>query len=185
MADVSKISANSVEYTIKDATARSSISSIQSDINTINGDITAIEGDVSTLQGQMATAQGNISTLQNTATGLQNQINLLQTESANGYCKLPDGTMMQWGTTEVTSGSMSAYANIYVATVTVVFPQRFVDGNYIITGSSKFGTGAELAFGQGATSATQASVRVWDVAARVFSASDKLVVKWMAIGRWK
>lgn len=183
MADVSKISANSVEYTIKDATARSSISSIQSDINTINGDITAIEGDVSTLQGQMTTAQGNISTLQNTATGLQNQINLLQTESANGYCKLPDGTMIQWGTVTVSSPTITQIASsgVYYSTISLTFPIAFVSKNYCVSGNSKFSTGHQVPFGAIADTAAKAIVHIYDF----YERSGNVVLSYTAVGRWK
>ena len=180
MADVSKISANSVEYTIKDATARSSISSIQSDINTINGDITAIEGDVSTLQGQMATAQGNISTLQNTATGLQNQINLLQTESANGYCKLPDGTMIQWGQ----ASSFTLSNGILSATISMA--QNFVGLNYSVMLTPQRNGIAYVTtpfYEANANGNVERTVNSFAIAAK--GTNTNITVNWFAIGRWK
>lgn len=180
MADVSKIGANGIEYDVCDTAARLGIQTANSNISSLRDDLTNDEADIDALQSNMDTAQSNIE-------ALQTQVGNMQTVSGVGYCKMADGTLILRGTTNFTSGSMIAYGSIFIATVTIVLPSspKFINGNYTITGSSKWSTGAELSFGQGATSATQASVRVWDIAARTFSTSAPLVVNWQAIGRWK
>lgn len=45
-------------------------------------------------------------------------------DGGNGYCKMPDGTLIQWGTMTVAEG-------IYVDAVT--FSKAFVDTNYSLT----------------------------------------------------
>lgn len=101
------------------------------------------------------------------------------------YCKMPDGTLMQWGTLDVTSGTTSSYSPVYILNVTVTFPIPFYDTTYVINGSSKYGTGAEFAFGQGTSYESHAIVRVWDTSPRTASSSNRWRVKWQAIGRWK
>lgn len=180
MADVSKIGANGIEYDVVDSAARLGVQTANANITALRTDLTNDEADIADLQSDMTTAQSNI-------TALQTEVGNMQTDSGVGYCKMADGTLILRGTTNFTSGSMSAYGSVYIATVTITLPStpKFINGDYTITGSSKWSTGAEFAFGQGATSATQASVRVWDVAARTFTSSAPLVVKWQAIGRWQ
>ncbi len=186
MADVSKIGANGIEYDVADTAARLGIQTANANIASLREDLTADETDIANLQSDMTTAQGDITTIQGNVSALQTALEN-EIVGAVGYCKMADGTLILRGTTNFTSGSMVAYGSIYIATVTIALPSspKFINSDYTITGSSKWSTGAELAFGQGATSVTQASVRVWDVSARTFSTNAPLVIKWMAIGRWK
>lgn len=101
------------------------------------------------------------------------------------YCKMPDGTLMQWGTVDITSGTTSSYIPVYILSVTITSPISFYDTTYVITGSSKYGTGAEFAFGQRTTHESHAIVRLCDTSSRTASFSAVWRVKWQAIGRWK
>lgn len=179
MADVSKIGANGIEYDVCDTAARLGVQTANSNISSLRDDLTNDEADIADLQSNMTTAQSNIS-------ALQTQVGNMQTVSGVGYCKMADGTLILRGTTTFTSGSMAAYGSIYISSATITLPQspKFVSADYTITGSFKAGTGAEFAFGQKSTSTTQASVRIWDLVQRDFS-RESLVVRWVAIGRWK
>lgn len=106
--------------------------------------------------------------------------------NTNGsYVKFADGTLIQWGLFTKTSGSTSAYGSLYIMQVSFDLPLNFVDTNYTVTGSGKFGTGAALAFGLEGGTVSTAQVRVWDIATRTLSSSLVLYVRWMAVGRWK
>ena len=109
-------------------------------------------------------------------------------DSADGHCKMPDGTLIQWGTVTLTSGSTSTYVSpINTATVVIQFPIPFVSTDYMVFGSGKYSTGASTPIGQNIAgeTLTTCSVHWWDATARAFSASIPLRVKWCAIGRWK
>lgn len=106
------------------------------------------------------------------------------TEESN-YIKFPDGTLIQWGTKTFNSGSTVGYQSVHIMTCQILFQQSFVDTNYKIFGSGKFGTGAAIAFGQESGTASTGYVRVLDYASRTLSSSLTLTVNWTAIGRWK
>lgn len=109
-------------------------------------------------------------------------------DSGTSYCKLPDGTLMEWGTTIVTSGSTSGYVSpITLFRVYLQFPIPFVSTNYNIFGSGVYSTGGATPIGQvrGSETTTTCQIHWWDAAARTFSESVPLVIKWCAIGKWK
>lgn len=107
-------------------------------------------------------------------------------DSGANYCKLPDGTLIQWGTTRLTSGSTNAYVSpINIAKVYIQFPIPFASTDYLVFGSGKYSTGASTPIGQTGETLTSCGVHWWDAAARTFSTSIPLVIKWCAIGRWK
>lgn len=179
MADVSIIAANGVDYNIKDATARSGLTTANSNITTLQSNMTTAQSNISSLQSSMSTANGKISTLESKVASM--------IEGGAGYCKMSDGTMLQWGTVNITSGTFTQYASspFYIFVASITFPKSFYGTATIVSGSSRFSTGAEFGIGQGATSSGAVSVRCMDISARVMSASEKLVIKWMAVGRWK
>ena len=99
---------------------------------------------------------------------------------------MPDGTLIQWGTTVLTSGSTNAYVSpINITTVHIQFPIPFASTDYRVFGSGKYSTGASTPIGQTGETLTSCGVHWWDAAARTFSTSIPLVIKWCAIGRWK
>lgn len=107
-------------------------------------------------------------------------------DSDTGYCKMPDGTLIQWGVTEFKSGSTSSYISpIVTSNITLTMPIPFADTNYIVFGSGRYSTGLATAIGFYSASTTTAYAHWWDAAARTFSATTPLVVRWCAIGRWK
>lgn len=108
-------------------------------------------------------------------------------DSASGHCKMPDGTLIQWGVTSFPSGATSGYVSpISFFRFTVTFPIPFVDTNYCVWGSGRYSSGMATPIGfVGAASTTVADFFWWDAAARTFSSTYPLIVKWTAIGRWR
>ena len=101
---------------------------------------------------------------------------------------MANGLLIQWGAKELTSGSTAAYSPLNIMGVTITFSQRFKGASYYrIWGSSRFGTGAELPFGAmiAGQSASQATIRVWDISPRTRSSSMILRIDWTAMGFWK
>lgn len=158
MADVSIITANGINYNIKDATARTDITSLQ-------GDMTDAQGDIISLQGDMTTAQGNI-------TALQTQVSGLVTGGSN-YVKLADGTMLEWGT-----GSAS-HASSGVLTQSVSFPQAFYATPCVVIGLAAGEPEYENVSAAPSTSGFTASTY------SSYSGGNTIYFAWFAIGRWK
>jgi len=103
--------------------------------------------------------------------------------TTSNYTKLADGTMLAWGTTDMTSMSLSQIASsgVYSGTKTLTFPAAFIDQNYIVTGRSRYSTGHSVPIGFNTISTTQAQIVMYDFYAR----SGTITVKWQAIGRWQ
>ena len=107
-------------------------------------------------------------------------------DSGAGHCKMPDGTLIQWGVTEFKSGSTSSYISpIVTSNITLTMPIPFADTNYIVFGSGRYSTGLATSIGFYSATTTSAYVHWWDAAARTFSETTPLIVRWCAIGRWK
>lgn len=107
--------------------------------------------------------------------------------NTNGnYCKLANGTLIQWGTMTVTSGSFSAVVSpIYYYSITHDLPMAFTGASYTVSGASRFSTGHSVAIGGYPSSASKVIIHCFDYYSRSMSASAALVVRWMAIGKWK
>ena len=102
-----------------------------------------------TLKQAIATIAQNASfTAQNCETVTAGGLNSLKNESGDDYCKMPDGTLIQWGTmTNLTvdltaEGSSGLYSQRYTADSGIVFPISFKDTNYVVSGSFQYGTGS-------------------------------------------
>lgn len=69
-------------------------------------------------------------------------------DSGDGYCKFPDGTLIQWGstTTSVSGMTQIASSGIYYGQASIAFPIAFV-GEPIVVGSTKYGTGHQVPAG--------------------------------------
>lgn len=109
-------------------------------------------------------------------------------DSASGHCKMPDGTLIQWGSLTVQQGSTGQYVGqTYQMPVSISLPIPFVDTNYRVFGSSKFGSGGAIAIGHDVSLSTASSayIRAWDYTPRTLSSSVVLQVWWTAIGRWR
>ena len=109
-------------------------------------------------------------------------IEKLSNDSANGYCKFPDGTLIQWGSTSASASGMTLIASsgIYYGHTRIAFPIEFV-GEPIVVGSTKYATGHQVPAGF-AGGATGADVYYYDFYQR---SGPLLVIRWVAIGRWK
>ena len=90
--------------------------------------------------------------------------------SGSGYCKMPDGTLIQWGKDNIAEND---------ANKTVLFPVSFSDTNYSLTVSGGFAYIPTVFFVYSAQ--TINSVIIWK------STTDTHVqpFSWIAIGRWK
>lgn len=106
-------------------------------------------------------------------------------DSGNGYCKMPDGTLLQWGTATITSGTFTANGAMYFLATSVSFHLPFINSASFVSGSSKVGSAVELAFGVAGVTETTATVRNMFTQAITLSSSVPLVIRWFAIGRWK
>lgn len=108
-------------------------------------------------------------------------------ESGANYCKLPDGTIMQWGETTLNvedALTQIGTSGIYAGFAVLRFPQSFV-GTYSINGMVRYSTGYEVPCGFLYNNyGNRANVRIYDFFARPAS-STLYVCKWTAIGRWK
>ena len=109
-------------------------------------------------------------------------IEKLSNDSANGYCKFPDGTLIQWGSTTTSASGMTQIASsgIYYGHTSISFHNEFV-GERMVVGSTKYGTGHQVPAGF-AGSTTGADVYYYDFYQR---SGSPFVIRWVANGRWK
>lgn len=92
--------------------------------------------------------------------------------SSSGYCKMPDGTLIQWGNSTIPSGGES---------VTVSFPLAFYDGAaYAFSALPAFATSRTMALVFSARAS--ASIKVH---ANVNPLTSPQLFMWVAAGRWK
>lgn len=176
MADVTQIAANGIEYDVVDSAARLGLQTANSNISALRTDLTADEADIADLQSDMTTAQGNI-------TALQTAVGNMQTVSGNGYCKLADGTLIQWGT----HGSFTLVNGVLTGVV------QMNSGNYPFINTSysvmltpgrnclAYITGLLCEGNQGGNIArTQTTFAV-----SAKGTNTNITINWLAIGRWK
>ena len=110
--------------------------------------------------------------------------------SGAGYCKMPDGTLIQWGrlsgiTVNLTAlGNSGLYGQTYVANNGIVFPIAFANSSYFVTGSFQYSTGNAfpLSVAYNAQATDHCFPSFFDAYAR--SGNDGRIT-WLAIGRWK
>lgn len=107
-------------------------------------------------------------------------------DSGTGHCKMPDGTLIQWGAVSFPSGVTSGYVSpISLFRFSITFPISFIDTNYCVWGSGRYSSGMGTPIGFSDGTAAIANMFWWDAAARTFSDSLPLIIRWCAIGRWK
>lgn len=96
-------------------------------------------------------------------------------DSGAGYCKMPDGTLICWG-----SVSGAASGN------TINFPVSF-KGQPIISVIPYYNAGTTIRciFSVAEVTAASAHVYAWDTSTDAASTSETLFFDWLAIGRWK
>lgn len=110
----------------------------------------------------------------------------IMAESGSGYAKFPDGTMIQWGTASITSGTFSQIGSsgVFSLAISFFFPAQF-SGSPRVSGTARYSTGYAVPAGFNDSSNTTAKGFAYDFFARAPSAQVQLVIEWMAVGRWK
>ena len=86
-------------------------------------------------------------------------------ESSSSYCKMLDGTLIQWGRRTVTSYSAA-----------IAFPVEFIDTNYSLIATHKSASGEAKAYAAAVGTTTTGYI---------YAASGSADAYWIAIGRWK
>lgn len=106
--------------------------------------------------------------------------------SGSGYCKMPDGTLTQWGVlyNQTVDVSSQLPNGMYYGTFYIDFPIAFKDGNYFAECTFRYSTGMGNPCGMaiGTHTASRGWFYLQDSTPR--SGSDGRIA-WMAIGRWK
>lgn len=91
--------------------------------------------------------------------------------SGTGYCKMADGTLIQWGEATIASGN---------TVVTVSFPQTFSNSNYGFSVTGTFNNTRALTWATAGQTTSQ--IQVYR-GVETYNYAQSL--KWMAVGRWK
>lgn len=107
--------------------------------------------------------------------------------TASGYCKMPDGTLIQWGHYTVSQeGSLTQIASsgVYYGLDYLTFPIAFYNDNYTVTGSTRYSTGHPVPIGFFSRSKSSVAISIYDFYARPMNGGN-MIVRWQAIGRWK
>lgn len=112
----------------------------------------------------------------------------LSFQSGDSYCKLPDGTLIQWGVSRAAgSGSLTQIASsgVYTGVLPITFPIAFTSGNNtFVHGSFRYSTGHDTPIAPVSVSGNSASVRVYDFFERPLD-DGLITLRWLAVGRWK
>ena len=112
------------------------------------------------------------------------KIQQVTNNSGSGYCKMPDGTLIQWGTTVLDPTTSAG-----VQTVTVTLPVAFANPYYSVTMSwyDNMNTVASYFDSLGASSANNdgKTRNTFTIAAKRKDPLYSWQVCWLAIGRWK
>lgn len=101
-------------------------------------------------------------------------INQIMNNSGTNYCKMPDGTLIQWGTSQIARNAGANY-------VTATFPISFID---ISTGFVNYTTGHPELWMASIPETTKTTIRccLYNGSSTISSSVD---IWWFAIGRWK
>lgn len=108
-------------------------------------------------------------------------IKKVSNDSASGYCKMPDGTLMQWGTYKTTATSVTQTGSLYMVTLrpNITFPIPFYQDAPKVFLNQYGGYGAIF-------SSAYNSVGIYSIdIARPTSGTIVPDIAWFAIGRWK
>lgn len=104
-------------------------------------------------------------------------------DSGTNYCKMPDGTLIQWGY------SNPSYANANIALSSVTFPIAFTAQPVVsLTVGDAQNTAQELAANVkiGSITASKFDISYQDPASQFRSDGSYIKpIYWLAIGRWK
>lgn len=108
---------------------------------------------------------------------MTSNIKQITNNSEDGYCKMPDGTLIQWG-------SIGGYEEAKRKDYTITFPIAFdTSYTYAMTANGRFFSDPnsyETVCTCKMVSATQAIVHVYNASTNYINA-----VFWVAVGRWK
>ena len=114
-------------------------------------------------------------------------IEKLSNDSANGYCKFPDGTLMCWGTISIPNSTTisntwgSVYESARIA-VSINFPVAFVSAPELIVSLKS----NPVTFLENTLTASTTGIDGAYWLMRPQSATlDNGSITWFAIGRWK
>ena len=101
--------------------------------------------------------------------------------SGSGYCKLPDGTLILWGTWS----SFSLSGNVMTATIQMSSAYSFVDTNYCVMLTPARNCIAYLdGLTEGNTNGNiERTVNSFAVVGH--GTNQNITINWLAIGRWK
>jgi hypothetical protein len=104
--------------------------------------------------------------------------------NANGWWKKDaDGTLTQWGKTDLVTQTWSPFGSLYSGLIaSVTFPVNFIDTNYAYSDSAISAGNSAIWIGQGSTYAVGSVSRypMW-----VTNTVVTVGISWIAIGRWK
>lgn len=98
--------------------------------------------------------------------------------SGDNYCKMPDGTLIQWG---AFSSTLEVAANAF-GEDTITFPMSFKTYNYMTFFSVQSGAPAQRQVGLKDRAANAMDVYMQNLFSSVWSHP---YIFWLAIGRWK
>lgn len=129
-----------------------------------------------TLKRAIATIAQNASfTAQNCETVTDGGLNALKNESGINYCKMPDGTLIEWGAQTGASG------------MAISFPQPFINNSYGLSISAHYNavTSIRCILSDSVRSTSSFSLYAYDVSTNKESTATNIPIYWTAIGRWK
>lgn len=102
--------------------------------------------------------------------------------SSSGYCKMPDGTLIQWGSKDDTMSNNRSWGEFYIADLeTVQFPISFYSTPKIFLTPST--TSSFFVITVVATTTEISTVQVGRGTA--FQSGINYGYDWLAVGRWK
>lgn len=120
------------------------------------------------------------------ADNAEDAITNLGFESSNNYCKMPDGTLMCWGSFSTgTLNANNAWGSLYetpAISVSVTFPVRFAEAPCVWY---KCRTTSSQCMLEDATIVSTTGIGGSIYLYRPTSATVAAFVQWLAIGRWK
>lgn len=99
-------------------------------------------------------------------------------ESGDGYCKLADGTLIQWGVATAQSSGNSITFPSSSAFVRIL-------PTVIVTPAYNSGVTIRCIFGVADITLTGCKVYAYDVTTNALSTATNLAYRWVALGRWK
>lgn len=104
-------------------------------------------------------------------------IKMTANESGNSYCKMPDGTLIQWG----------IVVNTNLGYTAVSFPVAFVNDTFIFSASPRYSSAYPYIDYRTVSQKSSNSVGVvnFKPLSSTGSYTTAALADWLAIGRWK